>query len=133
MARKKPEVVAEVVEDDYHDQESEWEDMMTVNKESESKQLFESFTGGTEKGIAGKTHLTPKQAVALTHLRTMQKSFERRGMLWMAEEIGTMIEWFETYRLSVNRKSRVEAVEVWRGKMNPTSVPQPQPDPTRFN
>lgn len=142
MARKKKEpAVSEEdllpTETPYHDQEDEWADMRTIERSSETKDVYESFTGGNEKGIAGKTDLTSKQAVALTHLRVMQASYERRGMKWMAVEVGTMLEWFETYRLSVNRKSRVEAVDMLRGRMQLGQPGAPgnvnTSDPTRFS
>lgn len=99
-------------EEDYHDQESEWEDdEVEVQTEDAGHRIFKDFSGG-EKGTSGITDLTPEQAVLLTEFRVLAASYPQGYF-----SFDTFPEWFEIYRLSINRGSRKETVEMFRGKL----------------
>lgn len=97
--------------EEYHDQESEFgTDLRFRQERSEALDVFEGFTGG-EKGISGKTDLTPDQVVLLTTFRILEKTYPGLGL-------ERFPEWFEVYRLSIARGSRKETVDMFRGKMD---------------
>lgn len=119
-------------DDGYVDQDSEWEDARYGGEEHPTTKVFQDFTGG-EKGISGKTDVTKPQFAFLWTLRNMQADFEERGMLDVAHEIEEGARWFETYRLSIDRKSRAESVDILRGRLDMAPKTDEQASPLRFN
>ena len=115
--------------EEYHDQESEWEDdEVDVPETDAGHRIYSDFTGGAAKGVAGQTDLTPDQAVLLTQFRILEASY---GHLRLGLE--SFPEWFEVYRLSIGRGSRKETVDMFRGKLEVGPKPEDElRSPNRF-
>lgn len=90
--------------------DEDWDDTRFGQEESEAVAMHRDFTG--DRGISGKTDLTPGQAVFLTHLRGLQQSYPELDL-----QVEEWADYFETYRLSIKRKSREETVQLFQGKM----------------
>lgn len=112
--------IVQRIEDSYHDQESEWLDDEddTLTEVSPLKEFNVDFTG---EGLSGKTDLTEEQAVMLYHFRMLEIDYHKR---FPGLHLDKASEWFETYRLSVNRQSRKETVEINRGQHPISPVPE---------
>lgn len=114
---------------EYHDQESEWEngdEDSVIAEESEMRQFNRDFTGD---GLAGKTDVTEDQSVMLTQFRILEGDYDRDF-----PELGLprFPHWFERYRLSINRKSRTEMVEINRGQIAPKPTEFQEKPPSRL-
>jgi len=100
----------------YHDQESEWESEIKtmVQQESDVRHVMRDFTSKEE--VEGQSDLTEAQVNLLTVLKCYEIDYPGLGLENFAK-------WFNVHRLSLNRGSRKEKVEILRGQVSLTPPP----------